>query len=47
MIHLYSSRIGDGIFFVDFVGRLVVGVGGCDFYLWGMALYSIWGVYGL
>jgi hypothetical protein len=47
MIHLYSSRIGKGIVFVDFVGRVVVGVGGRDFYLWCMAFYSIWGVYGL
>jgi hypothetical protein len=47
MIHLYSSRIVEGIFGVDFVGSSVVGVRDRDFYLWGMAFYSIWSVYGL
>jgi hypothetical protein len=45
MIRLCSSNIVVGIFGVGFVGSLVIGVR-C-FYLWGMAFYSIWDVYGL
>jgi hypothetical protein len=47
MIRLCSSKIVVGIFGVDFVGSLVIGVRCFGFYLWDMALYSIWDVYGL
>jgi hypothetical protein len=47
MIHLCSSKIVEGIFGIGFVGSLVVGVRYNGFYLWGMAFYSIRGVYGL
>jgi hypothetical protein len=45
MIHLYNSKIVVGIFGFGFVGSMVVVVRCFDFYLWGMAFYSIWGVY--
>jgi hypothetical protein len=44
-IRLCSSSIVVGIFGVGFVGSLVVGVGCFDFYVLGMAFYSIEGVY--
>ena len=47
MIRLCSSKIIEGIFFVGFVESLVVEVGCHGFYLWDMAFYTIWGVYGL
>jgi hypothetical protein len=45
MNHLCSSTIVVGIFGVGFVGSLVIVVRCFDFYLWGMAFYSIWGIY--
>ena len=47
MIHLCSSKIVEGIFCIGFVESLVVEVRCHGFHLWGMAFYSIWGVYGL
>jgi hypothetical protein len=47
MIRLCSSNIVVGIFGVGFVGSLVIRVRCFGFYLWGMAFYSIWDVYGL
>jgi hypothetical protein len=47
MICLCSNRTMVGIFGIGLVGSLVIGVGYFDFYIWGMAFYSIWDVYGL
>jgi hypothetical protein len=47
MIHLCNNNIVVEIFGFDFVRSLVVGVGCFGYYLWGMAFYSIWDIYGL
>jgi hypothetical protein len=47
MSHLCSSNIMVGIFGVGLVGSLIIRVWYFDFYLWDMALCSIWDVYGL